>query len=389
MLRSAILFKQPELENQIAKVTRRPSRLFAEVTSIPDLLAHSYLPSLDGFRAISIILVIVFHFLISYKSHPYFDNVANVGVQFFFVISGFLITTLLIKEQLKTGKISLKKFYVRRICRILPVAYLFLTLILLAKFLLPQHLNLVFIIASFFFVRNYFMTPTGVNHLTTHYWSLSVEEQFYIIFPVLLKVNFRLYVCFLFAIISMSLLGNILINFHIINTEKNHAFDLVFYSINQFGGMAIGSITSILLIKGIIPDVSKYVTFKITLLFILIFILCIDGPFRILKNLLISCSFAVILVLCLRASNTIYYRFLNHPTIKFVGILSFSLYIWQQPFTLNLHFFNTTHYVQSFSDKRVINLLIILSSLVSLCIVAYISYFYYEKRFLKLKQKFK
>jgi peptidoglycan/LPS O-acetylase OafA/YrhL len=81
---------------------------------------------MDGLRAISILLVVIFHVLMSFTTSFSFLYFAFLGVQFFFVISGFLITTLLLKEKVATGGIRLRKFYARRCLGILPVAYLYL-----------------------------------------------------------------------------------------------------------------------------------------------------------------------------------------------------------------------------------------------------------------------
>jgi len=89
-------------------------RYFADIKEIPDLLKVSYLPSLDGFRGISILLVVIGHTCARIDSSllQFFFN-GHLGVYIFFVISGFLITTLLLKERILTGTISLKKFYIR------------------------------------------------------------------------------------------------------------------------------------------------------------------------------------------------------------------------------------------------------------------------------------
>ena len=84
------------------------------------------LPSLDGLRAVSISLVIAFHLIGMTAFGGAFSSLGNLGVRVFFVISGFLITGLLLKEQERTGGISLKRFYARRTIRIFPALYVFL-----------------------------------------------------------------------------------------------------------------------------------------------------------------------------------------------------------------------------------------------------------------------
>src|SRR5262245_32920356 len=105
----------------------------------------SRFPSLDGWRALSILLVLGEHSLYTFDCSPkagrffdaYFDG--NLGVRFFFVISGFLITYLLLREQEQTGIVSLRKFYARRALRILPVYFVFLTVVFILQLVTPFH----------------------------------------------------------------------------------------------------------------------------------------------------------------------------------------------------------------------------------------------------------
>jgi peptidoglycan/LPS O-acetylase OafA/YrhL len=146
-----------------------------------------YVPELDGLRAVSILLVLVAHLIHSGAItlgrnwwYPY----GNIGVSTFFVISGFLITSLLLKEERRNaGRIDLRRFYIRRALRLFPALYAYL----LVVFLLmrggyvewtPPHTYL----AVLFYVRNY----VGRGDETNQAWSLSIEEQFYLFWPFLL-----------------------------------------------------------------------------------------------------------------------------------------------------------------------------------------------------------
>src|SRR5450432_1970024 len=120
------------------------NKFSTEITTVPPLLQQSHLPTLDVLRGLSIIIVILNHVTKDSSINYLFDGV--IGVQIFFVISGFLITTLLLKERVKKGGISLKHFYTRRVLRIVPVAYLYL----LVVFILNHVFNLGMIAKSFF-----------------------------------------------------------------------------------------------------------------------------------------------------------------------------------------------------------------------------------------------
>jgi peptidoglycan/LPS O-acetylase OafA/YrhL len=152
---------------------------------------ESRIPSLDGLRAISITMVLASHGAASIPvlaKHPLLLYTAfngNRGVSVFFVISGFLITSLLLKEERSTGTVSLKGFYIRRAFRILPPFWFYLaTLVVLWK-LGAIHTSWADLRNAVIFVRDY----TIGDWWTGHSWSLSVEEQFYLLWPAALVLS--------------------------------------------------------------------------------------------------------------------------------------------------------------------------------------------------------
>jgi peptidoglycan/LPS O-acetylase OafA/YrhL len=141
------------------------------------------IPALDGLRAVAIALVVAAHaratpgFPARFGDARFYDGA--LGVEIFFVISGFLITSLLMSEEERRGRIRLTGFYGRRAVRILPAACGYLvTLVLVDAFVRPV-VPLADIAAALAFCRNLF----GDSSLTAHFWSLSVEEQFYLVWP--------------------------------------------------------------------------------------------------------------------------------------------------------------------------------------------------------------
>lgn len=156
----------------------------------PNAFRPSYLPALDGLRGVAILAVMVFH-----TDSPYFPG-GFVGVDIFFVLSGFLITSLLIHEYDTTGGIHLGHFYLRRLLRLGPAMVAMLLVFCLVSLALLGHAaaqrNLIDAMIAFFYLGNWaralLIHPADV---LAHTWSLGIEEQFYLAWPVLLFLLLR------------------------------------------------------------------------------------------------------------------------------------------------------------------------------------------------------
>src|ERR671921_2715367 len=153
----------------------------------------SYLPSLDGLRAFAVIAVLL------HDALPIWIRGGFLGVEVFFVISGYLITTLLLTEWHQQGRINLVGFWLRRALRLLPALYLLLvvTLVFAVVFLPGEVARLRDdALAAFGYVTNWYLIlgeqsyfeTTGRPSLLQHLWSLAVEEQFYLLWPLLITV---------------------------------------------------------------------------------------------------------------------------------------------------------------------------------------------------------
>jgi peptidoglycan/LPS O-acetylase OafA/YrhL len=145
--------------------------------------ASFFIPSLDGVRAFSFLLVFLAH-----AGTPFIPG--GFGVTVFFFLSGYLITTLLRREAEASGRISLRAFYLRRVLRILPPFYLVLFLALLLSFVgvLPGTRDWSMFAAQTLHYSNFYIIAHGWDGLlpgTGVYWSLAVEEHFYLVFPAL------------------------------------------------------------------------------------------------------------------------------------------------------------------------------------------------------------
>ncbi|WP_233548471.1 acyltransferase family protein [Aurantiacibacter zhengii] len=166
-------------------------------------MAIRYRPEIDGLRTIAVGSVLVYHLKIGDSPHGYVFGGGFLGVDMFFVISGFLITSILLRELAETGRIAIARFYERRARRILPALFLVLTLAALAGAVILMPSAFIDLgdsaLASVFFVSNFYWfselssygSASAQFQPLLHTWSLAVEEQFYIIFPLCLILLMR------------------------------------------------------------------------------------------------------------------------------------------------------------------------------------------------------
>jgi peptidoglycan/LPS O-acetylase OafA/YrhL len=208
-------------------------------------MKNSYRPEIDGLRAIAVFSVIFYHADLQLFGKKLFSG-GFLGVDIFFVISGYLITSIIFKEIYFTNKFSFTKFYEKRIRRIIP-PFIFVILCslpfayyaLLPSFLIEFSKS---IISSVFFISNFYFYSEENNYWKEsskeipflHTWSLSIEEQFYIIFPIIIFIIYKLFrkkiIFIVFFGILLSLLFNLynksnpLLNFYMPHTR---AFELL------------------------------------------------------------------------------------------------------------------------------------------------------------------
>lgn len=288
------------------------------------------IPSLDGLRALSLSLVVLGH-LGGTQGFPrvfdIFEKYANLGVRVFFVISGYLITTLLMDEYAKYGRISLKGFYTRRAFRILPAAYAYIILIAVVYW---HDLSLTQIYAAFLYLSSNIDNPWVLGHL----WSLSVEEQFYIVWPLAVVVGLkyggmRLAKWFAFAgVVGAPLIHATFWYFgwkdnghYLITVGDSLAMGcwlaFIWNSLQRFDRLLLSSLFALLML---VP---------------LIWLPLLTGQHGALSKLIHGAGFSVMhgcVALLLYHVVKRRYRALNTPAIVWIGMLSYSIYLWQMPF---------------------------------------------------------
>ena len=296
-----------------------------------------YRPEIDGLRAIAVISVIFFHSQLEFFSGGF------LGVTIFFVISGYLITNILQKELIKTGTISLLIFYKRRIRRLIPLL-LFIILISIPfslYYLLP--ISLIdfskSIISSLFYVSNIYFWFSGEvygaesNYLKPflHTWSLSIEEQFYIFFPIIILLLFK----FLRQFIFISLVGVFILSLcFFFYTNYNHPVFSFYFIFSRAWEILAGCLIAIhntkKNLKNFNNNYNKF--FPIFGLLLIIFsILFYNEEFLGGTFFSILVVLGTSLILLFFSNTSIFINFLCHKYIVYVGLISYSLYLWHYP----------------------------------------------------------
>lgn len=337
------------------------------------------IPSLDGLRALSIVMVLFGHlsgtggFPSSIaQSERWLGDLAHLGVIVFFVISGFLITSLLISEKEKTGSISLRKFYLRRVLRIFPAFYAFILCMIVAWHFGWIHLNTTDIVYSLTYTVNYY---PGRSWSIGHLWSLSVEEQFYFLWPLIFLVlkERRAMFAALVAFIGGPVVRAAM---HLAFSPHSPWRDIEIFPA-MADNIAIGCILAILRPWLINQAWYTRITSTAWIMLAIPLVLLINrlSGYTVVdlfgSPLMLVCI-AVLIEASTRHPESIPGRLLNWRPVAFVGVLSYSIYLWQQPF-LDRHS-NAT--LNAFPQN-----------LMLACIAAVLSYVLIERSFLGLRRR--
>jgi len=300
------------------------------------------IPSLDGLRAVSIVLVLYGH-LEGTRNFPHLGlarfggDLAHLGVTVFFVISGFLITSLLMSERQKTGTISLKGFYLRRILRIFPAFYVFILALVVADRLGWLHLSAADLGFSMTYTVNYYADRSwNIGHL----WSLSIEEQFYLLWPLLFLVlrERHALIAALIAIVGGPLIRTAM---HVVFPPASPWRDLEIFPA-MADSIAIGCALALLRPWLLAQPWYMKLTGQAWLMLALVPLILIVNKLLgytivdVIGSPIMLASIALLIEWSTRHADSIAGRFLNARPVAFVGVLSYSLYLWQQPF-LNRH----------------------------------------------------
>ncbi len=280
-----------------------------------------YLPTLDGWRAIAILLVLFYHakvYVVGPFSTRFISHFGLFGVDIFFGISGLLICTRLLEEEKMTGSLHLKGFYIRRTLRILPAAFLYLGVVALFMHFGTLTSSWPSIAASALFVRNYI----GISYSTAHFWSLSVEEHFYLFLPSFLLYVRRYRIATLCTLAAASVICSVLRQHGVLGGSKADTFGTLYWCCFLLlpAALAIG------LQNGLVrARAGKYAKPWI----VIPLCLAIASIFHPKSPLICLLPAAMLTSTLLHPKNWIS-RFLELGFLKFIGKISFGLYLWQQ-----------------------------------------------------------
>ena len=336
-------------------------------------------------RAFAALSVVIFHIN---KSMHFYNlpnlrtiDLAGYGVTMFFAISGFLITYLLLFEKEKLP-IDLKKFYIRRVLRIWPLYFLILGVSIITGYLYGIHqpkesyLFYVFMLANIPFVFNFTLPFLG------HYWPLAVEEQFYLFWPLFLKMKGNLLkTVFIFTCVFFS----ITLFCRFIQYKYGFNYPYAFCNVNRFDCMSIGAIGGILLYQHniVFLKIAKHIfTQFICLLIILLMAFNKYHTASVIDQEIIS--LVTVFIIINVSNNPKSLLKLRWQLFEFLGKCSFGIYVIHQ-----LVIFYFSKILNPFELDATYKYPLIYIGVISITIIAsYLSYKYFERPFLKLKEKF-
>lgn len=341
----------------------------------------SRIPSLDGMRAVSIGLVLISHLIYSTATrNPRVANAAGsiggFGVEVFFVISGFIITHLLLKETDRTGTISLRNFYIRRAFRIWPAYYLFLFTVFVLQRLMILGLPTRDLIASGLFVWNY---SHATNTWLGHTWSLSVEEQFYLFWPALLwlfgaRRSLGIALSLLVIVPAIRIATLVMLPASSFWVER-----MGWLGHDRMDSMMYGCVTAILLGRPAFRShVMRFLAVGgrwIALVGLVGSLLATQVVPYYLNSVGLSLEgtcIALLLIWFVCRPEGGMGRVLNTPVLVHVGLISFSLYLWQQLFI---------------NEKTVPLLRHVPMCLICSFMLAEFSYWFVERPFLRVRER--
>ena len=301
-----------------------------------------YRAELDGLRAVAVILVLLHHAAFTFLGRSDWFAAADIGVDIFFVLSGYLITTIILLEIRESGTFSFRNFYERRARRILPVLFFVILVSFPVAFKLLSSIDLTAYLGSvisivffgsniFFYLASENFTPDSATvDPFIHTWSLAIEEQFYVVFPIILLLSIRyapkftLSIFFVFFFLSLQ--------FAEFNTYRYSEFNY-FILLSRFWELLAGSILAYMELEyGKIRNQFLNSVMPVAGLFMILwFLLQFEtGPahpgFATFVPVL-----GTAFIIAFASKEDLVGRVLGSKPFVAIGLISYSLYLWHMP----------------------------------------------------------
>lgn len=345
-------------------------------------LAQKKIPSLDGLRAVAVILVILNHLQVAYVPD-------GRGVLTFFVLSGFLITWILLNESSRYGDVSIHNFYVRRILRIFPAFYVFWIFhfsIFLATHHSPAISSLKDYFSAFFYVSNYRRAVSPHHHYLAHTWALSIEEQFYLLWPwlfVAFHKDLRRLSRILIAIIAVVDLYRIVLffRFHVPDRWLDVTFD------SRMDHLFVGCLLAVLLKRNVLASFWNFVSSRLWISALtcgaIIASIALNEHYHLRYKYAVGFVVdplltAILLVQVIALADRWLWRWLNGRFTSYVGRVSYSMFLY--------HGFTNDLAVRLLHGSP--KFLVVMVAIAFAIAAGSISYYAIEVCFLRLKSKF-
>lgn len=349
-----------------------------------------YIKGFDGLRAISIIMVLCTHLGVydswSITGWPFsLSNTISgaAGVNVFFTISGFLISTLLINEKARTGTIGYKNFIIRRFLRLLPPLLVFYSMVLLLIFTGNLDIKLSALAISFCYLYNFVPNRLYYSELG-HTWSLAVEEQFYVFWPWVIfyfKKNGLLITAsllFILALLAVYFVPDIRVNYHGKSYFIGESFHANRFFLPAIAPIMIGSAFAVLNFYHTIQIKNLISKVPVMMLSTALILSAFWLPVATFNYLFVlqALGYGLLLTYITHHQEALLTTLLEWKPLAFIGKISYGIYVWQGLFLGTGP--GGSLWVQQPYQNIALTFL-----------VAVLSYYFIEKKALQLKSRFK
>lgn len=364
-----------------------------------------FFPGLNGLRFFSALAVVITHIELTkdkFGFENYWDNIlihnlGIIGVSFFFVLSGFLITYLMLVEKSKFGKISIKNFYIRRVLRIWPLYFLIL---ILGFFILPNFTSIPYFSENFtinfsenlvfylLILPNIAFSIYPAVPLIGQSWSIGVEEQFYLIWPLFFTFIKSFSIKLLLILLALILIVKVYILCVYMNNQTVEWLLALkkFLAMSKFENMIIGAIGAICLFKKmkIIKLISNNISLFISFIGLALTTMYLPNIFRDGMHIIHGLFFVVIIINISTYDKS--FIKLENRFLNFLGRISYGIYMYH---LIVVYFvLKCLNQTPLSINSLLANFLLYSISILVTIFVSYMSYTFIEKKFLTIKSRF-